>query len=271
MVQASLINPSDDVLDRLPVRAFTFLSALSTSRPIFALMVPRGLTKAELAEGWEKLHAVSGFVAAPSTPTVDVDPNVHAALAEIDAWDEPNFAVTKAALALDFPSAYAFLMDGLAAAKGYAAVQGVGIYLRRLDALEKGKGRDKDEHKSDKAAVTKLGTRGITPAVRKHLKELVALVEGGPEDEDATAAPAPDPIPAARRAALVELYGWFFNWSETARAVTGHRRDYLIRLGLAQRKVKKKSTATGGGATGGGATGGATNGGATTGGATGSA
>ena len=44
---------------------------------------------------------------------------------------------------------------------------------------------------------------------------------------------APDPL----HEALLELHGWYQEWAETARAEIT-RRDYLIRLGLAQRRTK---------------------------------
>jgi hypothetical protein len=253
MAKPNLTDPSDDVLGRLPARAFTFISTLSTSRPIFALVAARGLDKDILADGWKKLHAVSGYAVDGAAPSVDVSPETRAALVEVDAWDEPNFAVTRAALAVGYPSACEFLMNGLEAAQGRGAIQSVGTYLRRLDALESGKGRDKHEHKTDKAAIAKLASRGITSEVRARLEKLVASLEEGPDDAEPAASPAV-PLSGPRRAALVALYGWFFEWSETARAVI-RRRDYLIRLGLAQRKPKKTAPGGGTGTSGGGASG----------------
>jgi hypothetical protein len=43
--------------------------------------------------------------------------------------------------------------------------------------------------------------------------------------------------------ALVDLHAWYKEWSETARALI-KRRDFLVRLGLATRKPRKKTTTT---------------------------
>jgi hypothetical protein len=46
-------------------------------------------------------------------------------------------------------------------------------------------------------------------------------------------------IANTRQRVLVELRAWYEDWSEMAR-VTFKRRDHLLRLGLAQRKVRRK-------------------------------
>lgn len=46
-----------------------------------------------------------------------------------------------------------------------------------------------------------------------------------------------------REQGLLALRAWYLDWSDTARAVIS-RRDYLIRLGLAQRKKAAKKTAS---------------------------
>ena len=56
---------------------------------------------------------------------------------------------------------------------------------------------------------------------------------------DPAASPAAEASEEEQREALLKLKSWYGEWSEMARAVIG-RRDYLIRLGLAKRKVSKK-------------------------------
>jgi hypothetical protein len=120
-----------------------------------------------------------------------------------------------------------------------ASVVSVSTFLDRLDALESGADR-KASRKKDHAALAMLAERGLTTAVRKHMRDLVALVREG-------AAPAtPDTGTAKQqRDDLVALRAWYLDWAETARtAIT--RRDHLIRLGLAKRKPTR-ATGKGGG------------------------
>ena len=74
---------------------------------------------------------------------------------------------------------------------------------------------------------------GITPEVRGHLRELIAVAH--------TAAPPvfpSDPSVEDRHQALLELRAWYKDWSETARAVI-RRKDYLVMLGLSKRRVNR--------------------------------
>jgi hypothetical protein len=79
-----------------------------------------------------------------------------------------------------------------------------------------------------------LAKRGLAAKERDRLQSLVEVALGPTET---LAAPAPDS--GARRQKLVALRGWFDEWSSAARAVV-KKRGYLIRLGLATRKVKQK-------------------------------
>ena len=92
----------------------------------------------------------------------------------------------------------------------------------------------------DRAALDLLAQRTITTARRKELRGLIARAQKGDE-----AAPAVDPkrveAEAARdrahEEALVALRHWYEEWSGIARiALT--RRDHLIAVGLAKRKVR---------------------------------
>jgi phosphatidylinositol phospholipase C delta len=55
---------------------------------------------------------------------------------EIDAWDEPNYAVIRAVLENHHPEVVDFLFDNLTPKQGPEAVVGVSTFLDRLDALE---------------------------------------------------------------------------------------------------------------------------------------
>jgi hypothetical protein len=173
------------------------------------------------------------------TPVVDSEDAraTRAALAELDAWDEPNLARYGAALRRRFPSAHAYVFRDLRASTGSAAVAGVATFLARVKALAEGSDPARAELvKDDAKAVALLETRGLSKPERKRLEGLVKLALGPTEALDAL--PVEDGVDE-RLAKLAELKGWYDEWAATARAVV-KKRVYLIRLGLAQRKMGKK-------------------------------
>lgn len=244
-------GPSHSVLSDVPARALQLLSTLSRSIPIRAALAQRGYEDADHQEGWALLLKVSGYrepVATSSTLSADV----RDAVATLDAWDEPNFRILRATLERRHPEQAAFVMEGLAPAEGAAAVLGVATLLDRLDALESGKGR-KATHKEDLAALATLAKRGITKEERMRLRALVETASRAdmPEAAETLAAQAEpaasakaDKAKAAQAEAKNALYGWYREWSETARSVIT-RRDYLIRMGLSKRKSGKAAKSAG--------------------------
>src|SRR6185369_17475427 len=85
-----------------------------------------------------------------------------AAVAELDEWDEPNFARIAAALHRHFPDAEAYVFQSLSPSTGVAAVAGVATLLTRLDALEKGSDSNRQAtRKDDKKAIDLLDRRGL--------------------------------------------------------------------------------------------------------------
>jgi hypothetical protein len=226
-------SPSRQVLEELPTRSLKFLSALSKSAIIHAALAARGYTEPDHQEGWELLLQVTGFrrprAAAPeSTSARD-------AAVEIDAWDEPNFRLIRAALDRRHPEQSLFVFEGLAASTGDGAVIGVATLLDRLDALEKSPER-KATRKADHAALATLTKRGIGEAERARLRALVVTATTAAKTDD-DASDAADEAPSNE--ALMKLHAWYGEWSEVARAVI-KRRDHLIRLGLAKRKKTAK-------------------------------
>src|SRR5205085_1827301 len=104
----------------------------------------------------------------------------------------------------------------------------------RLDDLEESPERKKSR-KADHAAIETLAARGINAEERARLHKLVKIAQSEPQFGVMDAS-----IDAKDKALvndLVELRKWYRDWSETARAAIS-RRDYLLLLGLAQRKVK---------------------------------
>jgi hypothetical protein len=214
------------VLAATPSKVLTFLRATSTKVEIRAALFAVGYTAEEQEAGWQLLQRASGYV--PSVGSVLDDATARAAIAELDAWDEPGFRRISAALERLHPEQHAFVFSGLEAVRGAGAVLSVGTLLDRLDELEAGRGSGTKA--ADRAAVATVTARGITAEVRQHLRTLIEAAQ--------TAAQPQEPInPRAedREAALTELRAWYKDWSETTRAVIT-RKDYLIMLGLSKRR-----------------------------------
>jgi hypothetical protein len=206
-------------------RAFTFLRTLGTNTAIRALMNEHGYTQDDHLEGWRLLFAASGsgsdsLVKAPAA----------IAIRELDAWDEAGFHKAHAALGRRFPDQAAFVFEDLAPTQGPTAVIGVKKFLDRLDALEKGDGRDATRT-VDLEAIAALAKRGFDQAERARLR---ALVETAQTDPAAAKAPLPTP---SREEDQLALYAWYQEWVEVARAVVTLRSDRIL-LGIARRKTR---------------------------------
>lgn len=224
------------VLQETPIRSLKMLTAIASVPAIRAAMSTRGYMDAEQDEGFALMLKASGYKRTAALP--NSDPKVRAALVEIDAWDETNFRIARAALARKHQPQCDFVFNGLEASSGVESLAGVALFCERVDALENSPER-KATRREDKAALETLAARGITPEERARVKELIKI---------ASSAPAVDPEPAKTRAdaeaerlqALRELRAWYDEWSEVARAVV-KRRDHLIQMGLAKRKGEKKT------------------------------
>jgi hypothetical protein len=244
---AIIIEPSTRVLDETPARAVKFLGAISTNPNIHAILGTRGYLKATHDRGWDLMLTASGY-RRPRAAVLD-SPAATAAIAELDAWDEPNFRIARAALADEFPDQAEHVFEGLEPSTGAGAIISDKTFLDRLDELESSKDR-KSTRKVDHAALAKLAERGITPEERARMRKLLDVALGAPEPV-ATDAGAPATNAAEQTAAKRALWGWLNEWSEVARTII-QRRDYLIQLGLAKRKTRKGPKGGGGGGGGGG-------------------
>jgi hypothetical protein len=215
------------VLAATPGKVLTFLRAAATKLEIRAALFAVGYSAEEQAAGWSLLQRATGYV--PGVASVSDDAAARAALAEVDAWDEPGFRRISAALERLHPEQHAFVFAGLEAAQGAGSVLSVTSLLDRLDELESSSARTATRV-ADRAAIATLTARGITPELRRQLRELVRAAQ--------TAEPprfAGDVAVDEQEAALRALRAWYRDWSETARAVI-RRRDHLLMLGLSQRK-----------------------------------
>lgn len=223
-----------DELSRCPEivdddRSLARRSAYGTDATIKAAVDTTGFTPADQKEGWS---LVLRAYAAPSSPsfTPDAGP-VGDAVKEIDAWQQLMFPRAHAALRRLHPEQDAFVFDNITPGTGIGSVPSVTMFLDRLDALESSPDR-KSTRKADHAALATLTQRGITTESRKHLHQLVKLIETS--SAPTLAAQQPD----ARAVALAAVYDWIQDWSECARGVITNR-SHLIKMGIGKRRSRK--------------------------------
>lgn len=233
-------DPLDDVtaetLAKTPKRALAFLSGVSRNPEARRALAAYGYTDAVHQEGWELLGATGGGrpipVAGAPSPA-----NVAEAITELGGWAVRMFKVTEASLRHAHTAQHAYVFSGgLKAQQGSGAVVAVGTFLLRLDGLERDPERA-ETRDDDRAALERLGARGLTEEERARVQRLVDTVQQG------TTLPAEAPKAAvAADTARATLYRWFDEWSEIAHvAIT--RRDLLIRLGLASPRKPVKAGA----------------------------
>jgi hypothetical protein len=229
-----MVDYSDEVLEQTPERVTRFLSGLGAVPIIRTLLAQASMGDEDILEGRDLLLAVLGL---PQTPLSVSDTEQakaqRAATAELDQWDEPNFARYRAALHRRFPDQEAYVFHDLSASTGPSAVTGVATFLARLEALEQGTDPNRQAtKKDDKKAVLLVASRDLDSAERGRLKALVGVALGPTK----ALSDAPDPaVDTTRRQALVKLKDWYEEWATTAKAVV-KKKSYRIRLGLASRK-----------------------------------
>ena len=239
--------PSEAVLDAVAVRAFQFIKAVSNNPSIRAALAQRGYNATIHREAWENVIKAAGFGKTPDAPLAK--PEEAAALATIDAWDEPNFEIAEVALA-PMPEQQAYLFNNISAQKGPPSVGVVEIFLARLNNMETGKDRPKASRKKDQEAVAKLALRGIDEAERKRLSGLIEVAKGLGEVVTGDTSKI-DAEKKEQREAKIATWYYFNEWSTIAKRVIT-RRDYLIQLGLAKRKKGSGGEAPSGGGEGAG-------------------
>ena len=237
---------TDRVLEETPARVSRFVLGVAALSEARARLRARGYSNIVAREAWNHLDALAGFDAKESpaeeqAPSED-DAKVLKATAAIDAWDEPGFRLMRATLKRAFADQYKYVFAGdVQATKGPMSVVGVRRVIHRLNDLESSPER-KETRKQDHAALARLAERGIDKAERTRIEALLTIV-GTLGDAEA---PEPSEAEAAiRRNHLVKLREWFEEWSEVAK-VAIKRRDHLIRLGLAHRRVPNEGSGGGG-------------------------
>ena len=223
-------KPSRQVLEETPVRVLQFLRGVGTSAPIRAHLAGVGYTKKEHDRGWVLLHKASGHAEA-ETPSIE-DQKVRQAIVALDNSDESIVRRVWAALKHRHRAQYKFVCTGVKPTKGIGAVLVIETLLDRFDALEK------SDNPADRAALATLTERGFDQDERKRLREQVTLAQSADLPETRPAAPTEEEQVDEQEQALLKLYAWYEDWSETAHA-TIRRRDHLIRLGLARRRPRR--------------------------------
>jgi len=234
---AVVSDVTQQVLDRTPVRVTKFMQG-THYKPIRAMLQKGGFREKDFDQGLKLLRNALAYnkdgdeSSSVFAPMAD---EVADAIKELDGWDESGYRRARAALGRLHPEQCTFVFEGLTASTGMQAALGVMTFLDRLDAFESSPER-KSTRKEDHAALETLATRGIDAAERARLRKLTKVVATSPDLDLDGVAEEEEKREAARQKALVALRAWFMDWSETARSVIP-RRDYLIRLGLANRKA----------------------------------
>jgi hypothetical protein len=226
---------SDEVLEAAPERVTKLLCAMGAVPVIRTVMENEGgMTNADIVEGRTLLTNVLVAPLPEPAPTDTPDAQIRRqAQADLDAWDEPNFAIVKATLQRRFARVAEYVFRDLSASKGADSVRGVATFLTRLRTLEEGTDPTREAtREQDREAVAFLANRKITSEKRRELEAMVELaLSSGPSIVESGGLVDP----AVRRQALVELKMWFDEWSTIARKVVT-KRSHLIRLGLAARR-----------------------------------
>ena len=232
VVERLVASVSDEVLADTPARAAKFLQGVAGRPRIMSALAQSGYSTREHDEGWALLRAVLKL--APSTVKAAARTPQAAALAEIDAWDEPNLPIFRTMFTGEMSAIGAFLLDGIEPQQGAQAAVGVGRLLSRIDDLEAGRAKGIDA-KQAKDALKKIERRGYGKAERARLAALVTLATSTPDVAPPTDTRGDD----ERYNDLVRLRAWYEEVTSIARRQI-KRRDDLIALGLAERKRAKK-------------------------------
>lgn len=238
---------SMQVLEEAVPKTARFLNAIGAEPVIRTLLGQVGMTDADIEEGGKLLVACWHLPPAAQTMNDTEEARAQrAAVAELNQWDEPNFLRFEATLGRHYPSARDYVFYKLAASNVESeAVAGVSTFLSRVNALEKGTDPARaDSKKDDKKAVELLAIRGLDKQERSRLSALVDIALK-PTATLPQAAAAMEERVTTRIQALTALKDWYEEWSTNARTVV-KKRNYLIRLGLASRKVRKGEAPEGG-------------------------
>ena len=231
------LNPR--FLQTQPSVASRFLGAAGSNPAIYAILTREaGYSLAEHRRGWRLYEACSeprGEVAEPPRRNP-----VLAVREEIERRQRALFKRVNATLRGKHPAQHTYLLGGLTPGEGVEAVTAVESLLDRIDRLATDPDR-KATRKEDQAALAALAARGVSAALEKRLRRLIAVYKT-PRD-----VPPPPPSTGEEQEhvdRLYALYVWLREWRELARAVVT-RKDQLRALGIGRRSKKKRVAAAG--------------------------
>lgn len=232
-------------IDRLVERGGRFLRAIGTKKGIQRMMIELGYNQDQHSTGWRLYLALCGYhIAGQESITVSNEEKaVQAAITEIDNWDEPHFARAHAALGHFFPEQNAYLFNQLTAEQGIAAMGSVNIFLDRVKALREGMDSKRaNTREQDREAMMLLEKRGIIDQKEEQrLRGLMAKVQQVMNLSAENITDEEMKYQQQMQDNALEFSRWLDDWRTTARAgIT--RRDYLISLGLANRRTVDETT-----------------------------
>jgi hypothetical protein len=231
----SLAEISEKIIALDVKRGSKFMRALGTRPELRAALAPRSYTEEEHQRMWGLLLILMGYSPKPAAPQ---GPNENlASLTYIDNSDGPLLRAIKAVLEDRYPDSYGYIVGSLTAATGTAAVAVVQQIVDRYAAVRDGTDPARQaKREEDKKAAEALASRAVLDAAieadfRRHLERAQAIA---PKIGEAPATEAQKKYQEAAREFHISLK----EWREIARQ-TITRRDYLISLGLAERRRTK--------------------------------
>ncbi len=212
--------PSEWALRELPARVAIFLRAVGTHPPLRVALKAGGYGPSDHAEGLRLLAAACPYLDDGFDPTADR--TARSAAAELEAWAKKHLMRLRTAMERLHPDFVVLFPDRLP--EGAEVILVVDTLLERSAELE--------TEPNGAHVLDTLRQRGFDEELRRHLAELVRDAKHAeppsPSRERTEDATLPD-------AALVALHRWYDDWAGTARAIVD-RRDWLIRMGLADRR-----------------------------------
>lgn len=217
--------PSEWALRELPARVVMFLRAAGTHPPLRAALEAGGYGPSDHAEGLRLLVAACPYRNGGLDPADDTA--ARDAVNELERWTKRHLARLRAALERLHPEA-ARLVPEAGGLDGGEAVLAVATLLGRVGELE--------TREPNGAVLATLAQRGFDDALRRRLGALVEVAQRVERPRvvpriDTEKDDAPD-------AEMVSLHRWYDDWAATARALI-ERRDWLIRLGLSERRRRR--------------------------------
>jgi hypothetical protein len=220
-------------IDVITGRATKFLSAVSQLPAIRAALHQGGYSEGDHGRGWALLLAVLGYQLPPhSAPSQAEQVRQREAASQLDQWDGPAFDRARAALEHRFPEQASYVFANLSAKSGPDSIGAVRTFLDRVGALRAGSDPARSATRTEDAAAAELLAQRRIVDVHEE-QRLRALIDDAIRIAELPLAAEPDP--SQRQQTLRELDAWLRDWRETARTLVT-RRDYQIRLGLAERR-----------------------------------